>query len=120
MINTAAFPAVAVTLWTLGAFSVATWALILVKAVQLVRNAHGNRRFGKQFWSAPNLQAAAELSAHKAVSSSALGRIAITDSSALNTASHHEDHDLQHSGDRHEHLQNSLAQQLKRERRTLD
>jgi biopolymer transport protein ExbB len=120
MINTTAFPAVAAALWTLGAFSVATWGLILVKAVQLVRNAHGNRRFGKQFWSAPNLQAAADLSADKAVSSSALGRIAITGFSALNTVPHHEEHDLQHSWDRHEQLQRNLAQQLKRERRTLD
>jgi biopolymer transport protein ExbB len=120
MINTTAFPAVAVTLWTLGAFSVATWGLILVKAAQLVLNARGNRRFGKQFWSAPNLQAAADLSTSKAVDSSALGRIAIAGFSALSAASHHEEHDLQHSWDRHEQLQRNLAQQLKRERRTLD
>jgi len=120
MINTTAIPAVAVTLWTLGAFSVATWALILLKAVQLARNGHGNRRFGKLFWSAPNLQAAAELSADKAVSSSALGRIAIAGFGALNATSHHEEYDLQHSWDRHEQLQRNLAQQLKRERRTLD
>ncbi len=120
MINTTAVPAVAITLWTLGAFSVATWALTLLKLVQLVRNAHGNRRFGKQFWSAPDLQAAADLCADEAVGSSALGRIAITGFSALNAASRHEEHDLQHSWDRHEQLQRNLAQQLKRERRTLD
>ena len=39
MINTTAFPAVAVTLWTLGAFSVATWGLIVLKGVQLIRSA---------------------------------------------------------------------------------
>jgi biopolymer transport protein ExbB len=120
MINTTAIPAVAVTLWTLGAFSVATWALIVLKGVQLVRSGGANRRFGKQFWSAPNLQAAADLSSDKAIGSSALGRIAIAGFGALNTAPHHEEHDLQHSWDRHEQLQRNLAQQLKRERRTLD
>jgi biopolymer transport protein ExbB len=39
---------------------------------------------------------------------------------ALNAVPHHEEHDLQHSWDRHEQLQRNLAQQLKRERRTLD
>ncbi|HWM71385.1 MAG TPA: MotA/TolQ/ExbB proton channel family protein [Steroidobacteraceae bacterium] len=120
MINTTAFPAVAVTLWTLGAFSVSTWALIVLKGVQLVRSSRANHRFGKQFWSAPNLQAAADLSADKAVGSSAFGRIAIAGFGALNAAPHQEEHDLQHSWDRHELLQRNLAQQLKRERRTLD
>jgi biopolymer transport protein ExbB len=120
MINTTAFPAVAVTLWTLGAFSVATWALIVLKGVQLLRSGRANRLFGKKFWSAPNLQAAAELSSDKAVGSSALGRIAIAGFGALSAAPHHEEHDLQHSWDRHEQLQRNLAQQLKRERRTLD
>jgi biopolymer transport protein ExbB len=120
MINTTAFPAVAITLWTLGVFSVATWGLILLKSVQLVRNSRSNARFGKQFWSAPNLQAAAELSADKSVASSALGRIAIAGFGALNASTHHEEHDLQHSWDRHEQVQRNLAQQLKRERRTLD
>jgi biopolymer transport protein ExbB len=120
MINTTAFPAVAVTLWTLGAFSVATWGLILLKAVQLVRSARGNGRFGKKFWSAPNLQAAADLSTNEAAGSSALGRIAIAGFSALDAPSHSEEHDLQHGWDRHEILQRNLGQQLKRERRTLD
>ena len=120
MINTTAIPAVPVTLWTLGAFSVATWALIVLKAAQLIRNVRANSRFGKQFWSAPNLQAAADLSAAKETGASALGRIAIAGFGALNAPIHHEEHDLQHSWDRHEHLQRNLAQQLKRERRRLD
>jgi biopolymer transport protein ExbB len=120
MINSTNFPAVALALWTLGAFSVATWALILLKGIQLIRNARSNGRFGKRFWSAPNLLAAAEFAADKTVSSSALGRIALAGFGALSAPSHHEEHDLQHSWDRHEQLQRNLAQQLKRERRTLD
>ena len=120
MINTTAFPAVAVTLWTLGVFSIATWGLILLKGIQFTRNAQTNSRFGKRFWGAPNLQAAAEISADKTIGSSALGRIAVAGFGALSAAPQHEEHDLQHSWDRHEQLQRNLAQQLKRERRTLD
>jgi biopolymer transport protein ExbB len=120
MINTTAFPAVAVTLWTLGAFSVATWGLIVLKGVQLLRSGRANKRFGKQFWSAQNLQVAADVSVDKRTGDSALGRIAIAGFGALNSTAQHEEHDLQHSWDRQEQLQRNLAQQLKRERRTLD
>jgi biopolymer transport protein ExbB len=122
MINTHAFPAVAISLWTLAAFSVATWALILIKAVQHVRNGLANRNFAKRFWGAPNLQAAADLIAVQDIgSASALGRVAAAGFSGLVASTHHqEEHDLEHSWDRHEQLQRNLAQQLKRERRTLD
>jgi len=121
MINTHAFPAVALSLWTLGVFSVATWALILIKAVQHVRNGWVNRNFAKRFWGAANLQAAADISAREDGSSSALGRIATVGFSGLTASGPHQDeHDLEHSWDRHEQLQRNLAQQLKRERRSLD
>src|SRR6266480_2597597 len=116
MINTHAFPAVAISLWTLAAFSAATWALILIKAVQHVRNGLVNRNFGKRLWGAPNLQAAADFTAAKAVgNASALARIASAGFSGLTGGNHHqEEHDLEHSWDRHEQLQRNLAQQLKR------
>jgi biopolymer transport protein ExbB len=121
MINTHAFPAVAISLWTLGVFSVATWALILVKAVQHVRNGWANRNFARRFWSAANLQAAADISAKEGGNSNALGRIAAVGFSGLTANGPHQDeHDLEHSWDRHEQLQRNLAQQLKRERRSLD
>lgn len=119
MINTHAFPAVALSLWLLGVFSVATWALILVKAVQHVRNGWANYNFAKRFWSASNLQAAADITAKQGGSSSALGRIAAVGFSGLGAPAQDE-HDLEHSWDRHEQLQRNLAQQLKRERRSLD
>lgn len=122
MINMHAFPAVAISLWTLAAFSVATWALIVIKAVQHLRNGWANRNFAKRFWGASNLQAAADIAAAKeGGSASALGRIAAAGFSALPASNHqHEEHDLEHSWDRHEQLQRNLTQQLKRERRTLD
>jgi biopolymer transport protein ExbB len=121
MINTHAFPAVAISLWTLGVFSVATWALILIKAVQHVRNGWANRNFAKRFWNAANLQVAADISARERGGSSALGRIsAVGFSGFAVNGSHQDEHDLEHSWDRHEQLQRNLAQQLKRERRSLD
>jgi len=45
-------------LWTLVAFSVTTWTIILIKAVQHVRLGRHNRQFTQSFWHAPNLQAA--------------------------------------------------------------
>ncbi len=122
MINTHAFPAVAISLWTLAAFSVATWALIFVKTVQHVRNGLANRSFAKRFWGAPHLQAASDLTAAKEGGNpSALGRIAAAGFGGLLSNPHHqEEHDLEHSWDRHEQLQRNLTQQLKRERRTLD
>jgi biopolymer transport protein ExbB len=122
MINTHAFPAVAISLWTLATFSVATWALILIKTVQHVRNGLANRSFAKRFWAAANLQIAADLTeARNSGSPSAIARIATAGFSGLAASTHHqEEPDLEHSWDRHEQLQRNLAQQLKRERRTLD
>lgn len=121
MINTHAFPAVAISLWTLATFSVATWGLILFKATQHLRNGWTNRNFSKRFWSAPSLQAAADLTAKEEGDRSALRRIAAAGFTGLIAGAQHQDeHDLEHSWDRHEQLQRNLAQQLKRERRTLD
>lgn len=119
MISTSSFPAAAASLWLLATFSVATWALILAKAIQHVRNSSANRRFARKFWSANNLQAAAEIAAAEK-EASALGRISAVGFKALNASAHHEDRDLEHSWDRQEQLQRNLAQQLKRERRKLD
>jgi biopolymer transport protein ExbB len=49
------------TLYTLAAFSVATWTLILFKAWQLWRSGEQNRRFDAAFWDAPDLADAANL-----------------------------------------------------------
>lgn len=116
MLNLASFPAVALTLWLLGAFSVTTWALILVKSTQHVRATRANRKFSKEFWAAPNLQAAADL---RDVDG-ALARVADSGFRALRAPATGASDDLEHSWDRHELLERNLRQQIKRERRTLD
>jgi biopolymer transport protein ExbB len=115
MINTASIPAVPVTFWLLAGFSVATWALILVKGVQNVRLSSRNRRYARQFWSAPHLQAAAEIR----TPDSALRRIAAAGFEALSAGAAAE-RDLEHSWDTREQLERNLRQQILRERRSLD
>ncbi len=49
------------TLYTLLAFSVATWTLIFFKIWQFTKNGYYNRRFDKAFWDAANLEQAKTL-----------------------------------------------------------
>lgn len=105
------------TLWSLVAFSVATWSLIAIKAAQHIRLARDNRRFAKAFWSAANLQAAAELSDElegPAARLSAAGLQVLRDEGADSHT------DLQHSGERQDLLERALRQQIHKERRRLE
>ena len=54
------------TLYTLLAFSVATWTLILFKTWQFTKNSYYNRRFNQAFWDAPDLEQAKNLPAETA------------------------------------------------------
>jgi biopolymer transport protein ExbB len=98
-------------------FSVATWSLILIKAVQHIRLSRDNKRFTQAFWHAPNLQAAAELSeqAHgPAARLSAAGLQVLRDDAADDGA------DLEHTGERQDLLERALRQQIHKERRKLE
>jgi len=105
------------TLWTLVAFSVATWSLILIKAVQHIRLTRDNKRFTQAFWHASNLQAAADLSEKAqgpAARLSAAGLQVLRDEAADDGA------DLEHTGDRQDLLERALRQQIHKERRKLE
>lgn len=117
MINTASIPAVPITLVSLVVFSIATWALILVKGAQNLRVARRNRHYARQFWAAPNLQSAADIKADD----SPLLRVANTGFSALRYSSQAaSEQDLEHSWDPHELLERNLRQQITREKRGLE
>ena len=60
------------TLYTLLAFSVVTWTLILFKSWQFTKNSYDNRGFNKAFWDAVNLEQAKNLS--RTLSSTSLRR----------------------------------------------
>lgn len=104
------------TLWTLIAFSVATWTLVLVKALQHLRLSRENKRYAKAFWGATDFQLASEIDAPEG----STGRLAQAGFNALRDSEGTTAHDLQHSGDRQELLERNLRQQIQKERRSLE
>ena len=116
MIDASSFPAVELTLWSLGAFSVATWGLIAVKGVQHLRVRNGNRRFAKAFGASPNLLAASEIKGIDAP----MARLAASGFGVLRSATQPSEHDLDHAWDRHELLERNLRQHIQKERRGLE
>lgn len=105
------------TLWILIGFSVATWALILIKGIQHLRIAHHNRIFNKQFWNASDFQAASEQRnyAGPAARVAQVGFATLIEADGGTTT-----HDLEHTGDRQELLDRRLRQQMQKERGSLE
>lgn len=116
MIDTSAIPAVEITLWSLVAFSLATWTLIFVKIWQYWQLGRQNKHFSLQFWAAPNLKEAAN-SVEGA--SGSLQRLAALGFTALSEPIQ-DNPDLEHSWDRQERLERNLRQQIQKEHRTLE
>lgn len=105
------------TLNILIAFSVVTWALILIKAIQHLRIAHHNRVYGKQFWGAADFQTAATLLNIQGPAA----RVAnVGFSTLLEADGGTSTHDLEHTGDRQELLDRRLRQQMQKERGALE
>jgi biopolymer transport protein ExbB len=105
------------TLWVLIAFSVVTWALILIKGIQHLRIAHHNRIYSKKFWGAQDFQAAAALEGNKgpAARVADVGFTTLIEADGGTTT-----HDLEHTGDRQELLDRRLRQQMQKERGALE
>ncbi|WP_238067050.1 MotA/TolQ/ExbB proton channel family protein [Pseudomonas shirazica] len=103
-------------IWLLVGFSVATWALALVKVVQFVRLKNQDKRFHQQFWAASSLDSAAEPSHDlpgpaARVAQAGYAAIAVGDSQA---------NDLSHAINHQDRLERALRQQIVRERRSLE
>jgi biopolymer transport protein ExbB len=105
------------TLWILIGFSVATWALILIKGIQHLRIAHHNKIYGKKFWAAQDFQAAAALQGNQgpAARVAGVGFTTLIEADGGTTT-----HDLEHTGDRQELLDRRLRQQMQKERGALE
>jgi biopolymer transport protein ExbB len=105
------------TLWILIGFSVATWALILIKGIQHLRIAHHNKIYGKKFWGAKDFQAAAALEGNQgpAARVAGVGFTTLIEADGGTTT-----HDLEHTGDRQELLDRRLRQQMQKERGALE
>ena len=102
-------------IWLLVGFSVATWALALVKVVQFVRLKHRDRRFHEQFWAASSLDAAAQPS-HDLPGPAA--RVAQAGYAAIAVGEPGQANDLSHAINHQDRLERALRQQIVRERRS--
>ncbi len=99
-------------LWSLEAFSLVTWTLILVKTFQIWRMRKQNVKFRAAFWSANDFQAASNLEGHAGPTY----RVSQVGFDALKDIDLNTPHDLQHFGDRQDVLERALRQQIQKER----
>ena len=130
-------------LWILLAFSVTSWALIVLKGLQAVRASRADRRFERAFRQAADLEAAAGLTVTDATSESPKAHVAAAFFGALTDAPH-ATHGRQHvhavhavpgghpthtqerwlerepSPDRKDQIERALAQSIRRTRRASD
>lgn len=105
------------TLWTLGAFSVVTWTLIVVKGSTQWRLSRDNRRFLQSFWHAKGLNEAGKI-ADKA--SGTLARLAKLGFTTMRDMQGGGEQSLQLSGERQDILERCLRQQVQTEQNRLD
>lgn len=104
------------TIWLLIGFSVITWSLIVIKAIQSFRINRQNRQFAQQFWAARDLAQAAQLSEQ----SGATARIAQSGFNTLKQADEKTHQDLQQSWNRQDLVERHLRKQIHTERRSLE
>lgn len=104
------------SLYALVAFSIVTWVLIAAKGVQHYRLGKRDKAFGKAFWSASSLDAAAALPS----GASPKARLAEVGFEALYVSDADASADLEHSWDRRELLERYLRQQIQKEYQSLE
>ena len=105
-------------LWGLVLFSVVSWAILLVKSAQYLRQKAQNKQFTKAFWGAPDLLTAAE---HASQYPGSLARIASSGFEALLVEdSPRTTQQLAHTINRSDRLERNLRQQIQKERRSLE
>lgn len=100
------------TLVLLVAFSVVSWTIIPMKALQYAWFASRNRSFARAFWSAPNLEAAARLEF-----AGPAARVAQAGFAALSSAT---GGNLGQTGDARDRLERGLRVQLLKERHVME
>ncbi|WP_194789678.1 MotA/TolQ/ExbB proton channel family protein [Pseudomonas sp. UFMG81] len=104
-------------IWLLVGFSVATWALALVKVVQFARLKRQDKRFHQQFWAASSLDSAADVS-HDHPGPAA--RVAQAGYAAIAVGEPGQANDLSQAINHQDRLERALRQQIVRERRSLE
>ncbi len=105
------------TIWLLVAFSIVTWALVVIKIVQTQRASKQDKRFVEAFWKAKNLSDAVTQSAS---GQGPAARVANAGFKTLIEADEKTHHDLQNSWSRQDLLERHLRKQILTERRQLE
>ncbi|MFZ2312075.1 MAG: MotA/TolQ/ExbB proton channel family protein [Methylobacter sp.] len=106
------------TLYTLLAFSVATWTVILFKSWEFVNNSYRNRRFTAAFWDVSHLAQAELLPADAAIGPQA--RIAKQGFAWLNESRNSEGKHLKYCGSPADLLEQSLLVQMQKEQHQME
>lgn len=106
------------TLYTLLAFSVVTWTLILFKTWQFTKNSHDNRSFNEAFWDAANLEQAKNLPAELARGPQA--RIAQQGFAWMDESQQSAGKNLKYRGVPSELLEHSLLVQMQQEQHAME
>ncbi|WP_333874356.1 MotA/TolQ/ExbB proton channel family protein [Methylobacter sp.] len=106
------------TLYTLLAFSVATWTVILFKIWQFTKNSYYNRRFNEAFWGAASLEQAKALPADIARGPQA--RIAQQGFAWMDESKQSEGKSLKYCGVPAELLEHSLLVQMQKEQHGME
>ena len=104
------------TLWVLAGFSLATWTLIVIKAVQNFQNSRHNRTYRREFG---DISSYASVLRTADAPGSALGRITQVAANALRKVTDHLAAQDQ-VWERQDFLERSLQQQIQRERAFLE
>ncbi|WP_313512606.1 MotA/TolQ/ExbB proton channel family protein [Pseudomonas sp.] len=106
-----------VVIWLLIGFSVITWGLALIKAIQFSRLKRQDRKFLKDFWAATSLDSAAEQVQQRA---GATAHLAQAGFAAIQVGEAGQPGDLTQAINHQDRLERALRQQIQRERRSLE
>jgi biopolymer transport protein ExbB len=106
------------TLYTLLAFSVATWTVILFKIWEFTNNSYRNRRFNAAFWDASDLAQAESVPENTAIGPQA--RIANQGFAWLNESQNNHGKRLKYIGSPSELLEHSLLVQMQKEQHLME
>jgi len=106
-----------VVIWLLIGFSVITWGLALIKAIQFSRLKRQDRKFLKDFWAATSLDSAAEQVPQR---SGAVAHLAQAGFAAIQVGEAGQPGDLTQAINHQDRLERALRQQIQRERRSLE
>ena len=104
------------TLWILISFSAITWGTIFFKSWVFWMVGRDNSHYGKAFWAAADLKAAALSDQERSI----MGRIAGAGFSVLNDIRSNTSRPLELSGNIQSILERSLRQQISKERKVLE